>query len=51
MNPEALLYSPSLLKVIPNQWIVNISEPPFIDAFHGLKKKRLMLGVDILDTL
>lgn len=48
---EDFLDLPSLLKVISNKWIINISETPFIDAFHGLKKKWLVLGVHILYTL
>ena len=42
---------PALLKVIANKWVINIPESPFGDVFHGLEEKRLVLGVNILDTL
>ena len=42
---------PSLLIVIPNKWVVHISQAPLNNAFHSLEKKWLVLGVDILNTL
>jgi hypothetical protein len=37
--------------VIPKKWVIHIFQPPFDDAFHDLEQKRLVLGVNILNTL
>ena len=42
---------PPLLIVIPNKWVVHISQSPLDNAFHGLEQKWLVLGINILDTL
>lgn len=42
---------PALLKVISKKWVVHIPQPPLDYALHGLKQKRLVLGIDILNPL
>jgi len=53
-NSEEFIFisnKPSLLIVISNKWVVHISQPSLDNAFHDLKQKWLMLGVNILNTL
>lgn len=42
---------PALLKVISKKRVVHIPQPSLDYALHGLKQKRLMLSIDILNPL
>lgn len=42
---------PAMLKVVSYERIIYIPQPPLHYAFNCLKQKRLVLGVDILNTL
>ena len=37
--------------MVANKWIVRISQSTFNNTFHSLEEKRLVLGVDILNSL